>query len=1003
MTLQERTEKIEAFRACIINSPVSEYNKLQQVWDDLFDYLLYEPNLPTYHPIYSSVICQYYKEIYLTLASPKEWDKFDDKVIKFINYIRINSGYKSYRLEYLLDHWMSRMIYEKKSNLESMINLLSNYGVTEFEVWDWLSCYWHLDKSTEQLGNYTDNEFITFLIDKTDDFINYTKLNTIQKIHFFRIIARYKPEVISSRFTDFIKDDYNPTYFRNNLGPYCQFLLETNAKYYEKQILFVLENSQLFLDQHFYLENAINLHYWLRKYLPDKYEEKKVKFSYFYFENLLKTNRHYSSVSYPFHQVIMDNNKHNNSYIIECLDIIINQLPIRDAINYIHDFFIKYRKTNTSIVNFLYKKLKTESVPLFFIFTTFEDVGSNYWETSSFLKHLFETLETFEVSIIKNHLLESIKSKYKNIRTHSSILIVKKLGVRIIPEAEKLLNDKKAEIRQTAALILTLLNSEQAQAVLMNAIDSEKNDDARDIMLEGVVGWLASQVTQEAVLQRVAKAKTRGKLEKPLEWWLDETQLPALYWQDSQKSIDSEVVRFLCYRMSRAKDIRTDPEAKPLLALIDRQSSGAFAKNLLKLYFDNGGDAKYKFCLTLGGLLGDDDSSELLQRKVNDWADNGRQKMAEYAVKALALQGSNKALRAVEFFSRKYKNKYKNIGAAAHEAFGIAAEELGISPYDLADSIIPDFGFEGLFREFEVDGETYRAFINTDFKMVFLNEDNRLLKSPPKGISKELAEEFKDITKEIRDIVKSQSSRLEQYLVIQRKWETEKWQAFFLQNPVMFAYAVRLIWGAYDADGHLKFTFRCEQDQTLLNAEGEEAELDEDLQIGMVHPISLSPAQIDYWNGSLYDADIEPIFPQLNRKVITLPEGDKPLVISNEFKGVKYGGYGFTSKMEKLGWYRGSVVDAGWISSFYKDFAEANITAIINQQGELSVGDPSAHAELSELMFVKRNQVSFGSYVYDEPSNANDARLVPFGDLPPIVYSEVMADMQFFKDNQLKD
>lgn len=618
-----------------------------------------------------------------------------------------------------------------------------------------------------------------------------------------------------------------------------------------------------------------------------------------------------------------------------------------------------------------------------------------------YYKTFFKLIQTIAYQPYEFKVWEFAKNKSKKLRELAAVTL-SKLGDRIIPEAEKLLNDKKADVRQTGALILSLLKSERAQEILVNAIDAEKNDDARDTMLEGVSGLLSSENTKESILQKVQKAKERGKLEKPLEWWLDEAKLPSIFWDNSREIIDKETIRFLFYRMSRAKDIRPDLEAKPLIALIDREKSGAFAKALLKLYFDNGADAKTKFCLTLGGLLGDEDSIDYLKRKVNEWADGGRGKMAEYAVKALALQGSTKALRAVEFFSRKYKNKNKNVGAAANDSFVIAAEELGITPYDLADSIIPDFGFEGLFREFEAGGESYRAFINTDFKIVFLNEDNRLMKSPPKTISKELAEEFKEITKEIRDIVKSQSSRLEQYLVIQRKWEAEKWQAFFLNNPVMFAYAVRLIWGAYETNGQLQFTFRCEQDQTLMNEEGDEIELEEHLHIGMVHPISLTQESIEYWNGNLYDADIEPIFPQLKRKLVTLPETEKHLKISSEFKGVKFNGYSFVGKMDKLGWYRGSVVDAGWISSFYKDFSELGITAIITQQGDISVGYLEGNAELNELMFVKRGNVTFGSYVYDEPSNINDKRLIAFGELPPIVYSEVMADMQFFKDNQIK-
>jgi len=37
--------------------------------------------------------------------------------------------------------------------------------------------------------------------------------------------------------------------------------------------------------------------------------------------------------------------------------------------------------------------------------------------------------------------------------------------------------------------------------------------------------------------------------------------------------------------------------------------------------------------------------------------------------------------------------------------------------------------------------------------------------------------------------------------------------------------------------------------------------------------------------------------------------------------------------------------------------------------------------------------VQIGSYVYDEPGDANDPRLVSYGDVPAIAFSEAMGDL----------
>jgi hypothetical protein len=552
---------------------------------------------------------------------------------------------------------------------------------------------------------------------------------------------------------------------------------------------------------------------------------------------------------------------------------------------------------------------------------------------------------------------------------------------------------------------------------------------------------LDETVAIESVAEAVSAAQKRGKLSKPVMAWL--VNYPQLNYKNGENALDSTTIAFLFYRMSQVKDIRIDIEARSLLSLIDRETSAPFAKWLLDSYFQNGADVKLKWCLTLGAALGGDTEIAFLQRTIVNFVDNKRGKMAENVVKALALQGSQRALRAVDFFSRKYKNK--SLGKAALEAFDVAAEELGMMPYELADSVIPDFGFDGLFKKFEANKEQYRAYIGNDFKLAFLDEDNKLLKALPKGTSAILKEEFKEIGKEIRDIVKSQSSRLEQYLVIQRRWSVDKWQAFFLTNPVMFVYAIRLIWGVFDEKNTLISVFRCQEDQSLTDANGNEIDFEalkssadvretlkvsltfspenaqniegfpsplnldnqssidnKKLSIGMIHPISLDTKTIDFWKNDLLDNDIEPIFPQLNRPVIALKDIDKNVKMSDAYEGVEVGGYMFLSRMDKTGWVKGSIGEGAGILSYYKEFTEVGLVAIVMQTGSLSIGYYDDNAEIGKVMFVKKEDIRFGNYMYDEPSKMNDPRLVRFGDVPPIVYAEVMADMVFFKENQVK-
>jgi Domain of unknown function (DUF4132) len=882
-------------------------------------------------------------EIYALFRQPQYWDAFEERLLLLCNktiWLDANYGYSAASFR---QTFMGRMIYLGRENAQRVIDILLDYGFLANEIWFKMHNVNYLNDSLS-LGNY--------VIDNAEKYLSTVVYNFNSSWYFTQHLIEHKPEIVEKYLDKFIVVPSQGTPYIPKLMYFMRDFLSLNPQKHEDYLLSLL----------FFKKGEINY-----------------KFSILEVINTIYPNKHHDKIQACIQLIINDVSPINPNYLDKFLELIFNYYSPENAFKTSANYLLKIRISNPNSFKNWLKKLKQYETAMT------SDIVENLW---LFARHAD-----------------------KEVRQLTAQHIAKSLGEAAIPEAEKMILEKKSDVRLTGARILSLIKTEKATNILRGYIDDEINDDVRNTMLEGVSAYLVENASIESVAESVAAAKKRGKLAKPVLAWL--VNFPSLTYKNGGNALDFETIPFLFYRMSQAKDIRTDLEARPLLSLIDRETSAPFAKWLLDSYFQNGADAKFKWCLTLGAMLGGDNEVSFLQRNVVSFVDSNRGKMGENVVKALALQGSQRALRAVEFFSRKYKTKNKNIGAAALEAFDVAAEELGMTPYELADSVIPDFGFDGLFKEFEANKDTYRAFIGNDFKLAFLDEDNKTLKALPKGTSAELKEEFKEIGKEIRDIVKSQSSRLEQYLVIQRRWSVDKWQAFFLTNPVMFVYAVRLIWGVFDDKNNLIAVFRCQEDQTLTDKNGDEIDFDalenaqntegSKLSVGMVHPIGLDVETTDFWKNDLLDNDIEAIFPQLTRPVILLKDIDKNIKMSDEFSGVQFGGYGFISRMDKTGWSRGSVVDAGGIASYYKEFTEVGLVAIVIQTGDLGVGYYDVNAEIGNLMFVKKSGVRFGSYMYDEPSKHDDPRLVRFGDVPPIVYSEVMADMVFFKDNQVKE
>ena len=592
---------------------------------------------------------------------------------------------------------------------------------------------------------------------------------------------------------------------------------------------------------------------------------------------------------------------------------------------------------------------------------------------------LFEILERNDFSQIQAPVWNFAENHANKATRELATTALASLGNPAFDKASELLHIKKAGSRMTGALVLAKLNTEASLTRLQSVLDTEKDDATRDIILESLTELLyGTPLTLEAVKAMVAAAGQRGKLARFSEKHLVENELPPLFWLGNGTKLNQEEMRFIFYRMSRRHALASDVELRQVLALLDKNKSGNFAKKLVQAFLDTGSDTKFKHYLVTAGQIGGDEIIAVLHTVFRKNMTEKRYKMAEYAVEALAMVGTNKALRTVEVISRKFAGKRPNVSRAAIHALEAAASLLGITKDELADRIIPDFGFEGLFRSFDVGDEEYRAFINADFTLCFFDEDNKLRKSVPKNTPADLKKEFKETEKEVREIAKSQSSRLEKYLIEERQWTSPQWQALFLQNPVMFIYAMKLLWGVFDATGNFKTAFYCNSDTSCYTLENEEPLLEATDYIAILHPFYLTANERSAWQEKLFNLDFAPLFPQLERRVFqVLPEEkDKSYTRFFVAKDVPKGADFVLSTIEKYGWLK-SRGDGGHVYLIKENSrtghqATADIDGVYFwYQGE------TAKATVQNIHFFGKNQQD----------------KITLADLPPVFYSEVMYDI----------
>ncbi len=564
------------------------------------------------------------------------------------------------------------------------------------------------------------------------------------------------------------------------------------------------------------------------------------------------------------------------------------------------------------------------------------------------------------------------------------VFVAKKLAEKpkvLRPFLEGDLAKKKGE-RQLVLLTLSKIDSTFAKDELWKKFHLEKDEKVRHFLLPIVTRkYYDKDLSRKEVSAIVQAAEGRYVLSSI---YLDEIvlgwkNLPALYFKDGKKLSKTELF-FLGYRMAQIKTMVSDPEAKLLINHIDKTKSNAFAKAILEQFLEKGAVAKQKYIMCLAGILGDESLLDYLKKLFVQLHDDKRLKMAQYVISTIAMIGTDKALRHVEYISRKYKRK-ASLEAAAIQALEDAAEELGMDMYELSDRIIPDFGFDGLYKTIEAGEEEIRVFVAKDFKLQYITEDNKTRKSPPKAVSKETKAQLKIIQKEIREVNRAQKERLEQYMVLERRWVEEDWRKFYLMNPVMFIYASTLVWGVFNEKNEVQQLFYVDEDASILNVEADEIELKKG-KIGIVHPLRLAQKDLKVWQNLFFENDIVQPFDQLNRPVYCLTEQEDTALSIERYQGKssRRGGRSTQGHFEKRGW-RKEVSDGGCFD-LSKKFKQEDIYAFLSLLG-LCIGYYDVDVEFYSVTFRKIGDHGWG--------NENAIQLK---DVPAIVFSEVIADME---------
>jgi predicted DNA-binding WGR domain protein len=429
----------------------------------------------------------------------------------------------------------------------------------------------------------------------------------------------------------------------------------------------------------------------------------------------------------------------------------------------------------------------------------------------------------------------------------------------------------------------------------------------------------------------------------------------------------------------------------------DRASLDAFAWKLFELWLADGAPSKEKWAFLALGHVGGDAVALKLTPLVRAWPGESQHQRAVTGLECLRAIGTDTALIQLNGIAQRLK--FKGLQNKAREFMEAIAKDRNMTRDELEDRIVPDLDLdERGTRVFDFGPRHFEVVLGPDLKPLVRDEDRKVREDLPKPGAKDDAAkanaavaDWKVLKKALREAVKVQAFRLEQAMVIGRRWTPEEFRTLLVRHPLMVNLVRRLLWAGHDTRGKLVRTFRVTEEGEYADAEDRPCTLDGLASVGVVHPLHLSDEERAKWSQVFGDYEIIAPFPQLGRPVFGL-EGDEAKAKElTRFAGKKIPGVSVASYLEKAGWQRGPLHDHGDYYEHYKHFPSADVTAMTGYDDALW-----AH-NITESVKVAVKSCTFweGRVVPDWLSRRDPKKALKLADVDPVVLSEVLADLTF--------
>jgi hypothetical protein len=366
-------------------------------------------------------------------------------------------------------------------------------------------------------------------------------------------------------------------------------------------------------------------------------------------------------------------------------------------------------------------------------------------------------------------------------------------------------------------------------------------------------------------------------------------------------------------------------------------------------------------------------------------------KLANAAVGVLARTAGEAALAQLARLSARVT--YRGTLNEINKALDAMATAQGVSRDEIEELAVPRYGLTSVgVRTVAFGGcRAEVAVLGTTAVVTWYAESGRRIKSPPAAVRRDHPQalaELKDTVKDLSAMLSAQVDRLDRIFLARRSWPVAAWSERYLDHPVVGVLARRLIWLVDGvACGYADGALRTLADVEVAAPDGATVEL--------WHPIGRPVAETVAWRDWLERHQIVQPFKQAHREVYLLtPAEEATGTYSNRFAGHVLRQHQFHALAAARGWRdRLRVMADTDRPPATRDLPRWGVRAEYWVDG---IGDryDTDTADSGSYLRLTTDQVRF--YALEPQGNGRDAEPLPLAQLPPLLFSEVMRDVDLF-------